>query len=279
MTYWQSLKSFIATNPELINLVSIALGVAGVILALYFYKRSIPIRQLSYACRTFRIISDKCQRVPELGVTYEGKNIPSLSVTKLAVWNAGTEALRAQDIPSSDPLVIATRGNKAQLLKVMFIEATHPANAAAVQIFVREGNELAKLTFEYLNPGDALLVDVVHTGTGIDDIELRGSLVGARIRKTTSDPETLTTSADSHGATTLVSVESGRAHEKFFGYAFLTMSACAAIASGVGAYFDFKGWRALPVFSVAFFALGLLVLAHVTRTYPPSKIREFDSDI
>jgi hypothetical protein len=47
MSYWESVKTFVATNPELINLVSIALGVAGVILAIYFYRRSKPIRQLS----------------------------------------------------------------------------------------------------------------------------------------------------------------------------------------------------------------------------------------
>jgi len=279
MTYWQSLKDFIAANPELINLVSIALGIAGVLLAVYFYKQSKPIRQLSFACRTFRIISDKCQRVPGLGVAYEGKDIPSLSITKLAVWNAGTEALRAQDIPSSDPLVIAVRGSKVHLLKVAVIEVTHTANAASVQFSVNDGNEPAKLTFEYLNPGDGLLVDVVHTGTGTDDIELRGSLVGALINKAASDPETMTTAAGPHAATTIVSVQSGREHEKFFGYACLAMSVCAAIATGVGAYFDFHDWRTFPFFSIGLFALGLLALAHAARAYPPSTIQQFDSDL
>jgi hypothetical protein len=115
MNYWESIKGFVSANPELINIVSIALGVAGVILALYFYKRSKPIRQLSFACRTFRMISEKHKNVPGLGVTYEGADIPSLSVTRLAVWNAGTEALRDQDIATTDPLFIATRGEKVKL--------------------------------------------------------------------------------------------------------------------------------------------------------------------
>lgn len=279
MTYWEPLKSFIAANPELINLVSIALGFAGVLLAVYFYRRSKPIRQLSFACRTFRIISDKCQRVPGLGVAYLGKGIPSLSVTKLAVWNAGTEALRAQDIPSSDPLVIGVRGSKAQLLKVAVAEITNTANAASVQISAHNGRELATLTFEYLNPGDGLLIDVVHTGTGTDDIELRGSLVGAMIKKTASDPETMTTAAGPHAATTIVSVQSGREHEKYYGYTFLALSACAAIATGVGAYLDFHDWRMLPFFSIGLFALGILALAHAARAYPPSKIQQFDNDL
>lgn len=226
------------------------------------------------------MISEKHKNVLGLGVTYEGVDIPSLSVTKLAVWNAGTEALRTQDIASTDPLLVTTRGDNVKLLKVTVRETTQPANASLVQHETRNGNEAARLTFEYLNPGDGILMDVVHTGTGTEDIELRGSLVGAIIKRTAADPETQTTYAGGPGAAVpVVSIESGRERARAYGYSSLGMATLTVLATWLGAYFEFRDWRAIPVFSVVFLALGLSSLAYAARTYPPSRIRKFDGDL
>lgn len=277
MDIWQLLLEFIAKNPELISLVSLAVGSAGIVLAFVFYKRSKPTRQIAYASRTFRIISDKCRKVAGLDVIFEGEFVPSLSITRMAIWNAGSEPLRTADIARSDPLSISPR-KAAIILKLHLLEVTRQASRVAL-----EGGKVVeephRLSFDFLNPGDGLMVEITHTGTGVDELELQGSVVGGRVRKAAADPETVTTIAGPHAATTIISVESGRSQTRIQIISVLGLAVLSFLGVTIGAVTNWFDWRPWSIVAISLFAIAVAINFFSAKKYPPSRIKEFDSDL
>src|SRR5258707_7193875 len=103
---WLPIKNFISGNPGIVAIVGVVGTISGIVLAVLFYKLSRPRRLLAYATRTFRVVPQGRIKLQGLQTTYYGYPVESLSVTRLAVWNAGNESIRRGDIPASDRPVI-----------------------------------------------------------------------------------------------------------------------------------------------------------------------------
>ena len=156
MELWASIKAFTSQNPELINLISLAIGVAGIVLAFVFYNRAKPVKRLAFATRTFRVISERHRSVVGLIVKMDGRVVPALSVTRLAVWNAGTETLRGEDFPSVDPLHIVSRRD-SDVIKAKVLETSRDViqvEIATSAVSVKS----ASVSLAFLDPGDGFLI-------------------------------------------------------------------------------------------------------------------------
>jgi hypothetical protein len=69
---WLSIKAFTGQHPELINLISHAIGFAGILFAYVFYKQTKAVKTLAFAPRTFRVISERHTSVAGLEVNFDG---------------------------------------------------------------------------------------------------------------------------------------------------------------------------------------------------------------
>ncbi len=104
LNLWPPIKQFISTNPEIVAIAGLMLAISGIILTVLFYRLSRPRKLLAYATRTFRVVPDKRIKLKSLGIRYNGHTVERLSVTRLAVWNAGNgihPAKRSRDEGSS----------------------------------------------------------------------------------------------------------------------------------------------------------------------------------
>jgi hypothetical protein len=265
---WETIRQFAARNPELVSVVSLGVGFASIVLALILYRASKPRRLLAYATRTFRIISGKAKRVKGLKVLYNEKAVPSLSLTRLGIWNAGNEALRRTDIPSVSPPVIHARKG-VSILEAQILETTSSANRIELTHFDGEVSGYA-IGFEFLDPGDGALFNIVHDGIEVQDVAITGGIIGGRIRRAATDPETLTTSPGPHAVTTM---QSGRSSAR--------SSALVALIvfTVVGIFIVFIN----PLVGFFLILLGGCLSAGVylisRRSYPPPQLKMFDDNL
>lgn len=263
------ITEYINNESALLNIISLGIGALGIALAGYFYIKSKPFKLIASASRSFRIISDRSQKVPGLEVSIHGKPASVVTVTRLAIWNTGNRTVDSSDIPSIDPLIIhSTKG--AHIFDIEVTEQTKNANQ--VSVVKSDASNNYQIHFEYLDPGDGALLNIVHNGKDVDEFTLKGSVKGGKIGKTGGADEAISAPASMVGPPIQLSM-SGREYFGLMGYLFLAASPIAAVA-----YFILKEKELLFTSGFALI-LGFAARALVKRFYPPSRIRAFDDDL
>lgn len=187
MDAWEALERFGQAHAGIITIISLVVAVVSIALAVVFYRMGKPIRRLSVATRTFRIVSNRVARLTGIAVTYRDSPVSAISFTRLAIWNAGTEPVRSHDVPEREPLRLATRQG-VTILAIDVGEKTREANQ--VGLVATDSAFPDTLKFDFLEPGDGVVLNIVHDGSGRDDVFLTGSIVGGSVRHTTALHET-----------------------------------------------------------------------------------------
>jgi hypothetical protein len=156
------------------------LQIIGVVLATVFsivfivialrWKRRLP----CYAVLSNTLLRDQTARLPALDVRFSGVAVQSLTIARVAIWNAGRETIRADDVATSAPLTLATPEN-ARILEARVIQSTSPPSAMNLAVWDR--NEV-RMTFEFLDHRQGSVIEVLHTGTTTQDLTLKGTIRG-----------------------------------------------------------------------------------------------------
>ena len=180
-------------------------------------------------------------------VLFEGKRVPALSVSRIAIWNAGTETLRGSDVAPRDPLCIL-HPSSADILKVKIIESSRTALEVALTATSADQNS-GQITFEFLDPGDGFLLEVVHTSTSVNTIGIAGSIMGARVVRTAADPAFTTTSA-SHGPP-IYSIESYRKNNLELARFLLWVSLFLAVSTALSFALHYREFGSATLFASA----------------------------
>lgn len=158
-TIWSSIRTSISNHPDIVAALGLAGTVGSIALAVLLYKLGKPRRLLAYATRTFRVIPDRRIKLPRLEVLYNTYPVQSLSVTRIAMWNAGNESLRRDDIPKTDPPVIYAR-DEIELFEGDVIESVAANNVTLIPVY--EPITGYAVDFEFLDPGDGAVFSIVH---------------------------------------------------------------------------------------------------------------------
>ena len=102
--FWSHITLF-AQSP-VFSVASFVLAVVGVILTIHFYRKGRRYKALSYTVRSDRLIEKLSDRFSKLKIIFGDEEIEALTVTRVALWNSGSESIRGEDIAKSDPLRI-----------------------------------------------------------------------------------------------------------------------------------------------------------------------------
>ncbi|WP_139195558.1 hypothetical protein [Halomonas daqiaonensis] len=104
-----------------VNSVFLTLAIAGISLSIYFYLQSKREKRPVFNVRTFPLIQNSLGTVPELSIAFKNKPVKTLSLTRLAFWNSGSETITKDDIVGADPLRIhGDGGGEILTVKVSF---------------------------------------------------------------------------------------------------------------------------------------------------------------
>lgn len=175
MTALQQLAEYLNHWPWL-NLVLLVLAITAIVLAVAFFIKSRRLKLPVYQVRTFRLIEDKVSKIEGMKILYRDQPIGNLSVSRVALWNRGSEPINDGDIAHADPLRIqVTSGFKLLGAEVSY--QTSPANDFSIAIDLP--NNTVRITFDYFHRDEGVVLRIYHTGTANTHINVCGTIKGA----------------------------------------------------------------------------------------------------
>jgi hypothetical protein len=175
-------------NSPTLNVVSFALGLLGIVLAIFFYVHGKVDRSVAYHVEPARniIINRELSIGEKISVLYKDQKLNGASViaVQCQVWNAGNSSLWPTNILA--PLRLKL-GPGAELLDISVIRQTRPS----VEHMVAQIEPLAEnqkpsgalLAFNILEPEDGALVQLVYVGKPDVPISIEGTVEGGTVRE------------------------------------------------------------------------------------------------
>lgn len=157
--------------------ISLAIGILGLAFGVVSYFAAISKPELSYCQQPVQTVMVRAGELSRLSVTYNGKPVMSdITATQIAIWNAGTKAIRSDDV--LEPITLK-------------IDAMTPILEAKVRYVTREvitfrvgqvESEVSELpvNFLILEPGDGAIVQLIYAGKPGVQIAMSGVLIGQK---------------------------------------------------------------------------------------------------
>jgi hypothetical protein len=269
-TIWSSIRTSISNHPDIVAALGLAGTVGSIALAVLLYKLGKPRRLLAYATRTFRVIPDRRIKLPRLEVLYNTYPVQSLSVTRIAIWNAGNESLRRADIPKTDPPVIYAR-DEITLFEGDVIESVAANNVTLIPVY--EPITGYAVDFEFLDPGDGAVFSIVHTGSKITDIRVNGEIIGGRVRRTVAHGER----PEDQDRDILKQKETPQSGRKQLRQVALPMWALCSFFGLIAIFWSHLS-EGLLLIIVGTIVPGCLLFVS-RRVYPPVRLKTFDDNL
>jgi hypothetical protein len=156
-------------------LVGIALFLVGIPLAYLIGRRNRQVPDLRRAVGFDRFVSLRRLFGPGVNFSFEGREIPTLSRSYLAIWNHRGDHVDGDTILATDPLRIVVDEDD-EILQVRLVSRSKVQNGLGV---APDGTSRA-VSFVYLEAGDGGIFEVLHTGSAPARIE--GTIPGARLK-------------------------------------------------------------------------------------------------
>ena len=142
------------------TLLGLVVGVVCLGVAAWVYVHPPRRHILAYQTAVVRYFDEARLSLPnKAAMTFKGDQVVRLARTTVVLWNAGTEALRGEDIVPADPLRISIA--EGQVLHHRVLQTT--SDATKIRVEPGTGGDL-EVRYCYLNPDDGVAVEVVHDG-------------------------------------------------------------------------------------------------------------------
>jgi len=170
------IDSLKTTLVSLIEDPQTALWVLGILIAYYWYRRSIRVAAMRFQSRTISLLDANTRNMfSELEMKFDGRQVQSLKRTRLVIWNRGTAAVRSQEFAEHDQLRMVCEGG--EILRCVVVKSSNKANNFVLPKY-SPGAESLTPSFEYFDPKDGVQLEIWHTGDA-SKIVAAGSIVGA----------------------------------------------------------------------------------------------------
>lgn len=150
------------------------------IISYIFYKKSNRERKPCWAIQTNNLIQGFHKIFNDLNIKYKEKEIDTLSISKIGFWNEGKQEIDSSDINLNSNLCIVTNSEGVRILDSKIIKVNGDGDFKA--LFCENENKV-KIKFSYLNKNWGGIIQVIHTGTSSDDLNLIGNIKGSKISK------------------------------------------------------------------------------------------------
>lgn len=155
-------------------------GTAIGVLSLYIGMMSFRDRKIRYALRTNNLMRGvNATKMPGATVTFAGfQNIENLSVTRLALWNAGRGGVTAADVVKEKPLVIRLSEPGAVILSVGIIQSNRPDDINKFRCEKASDGLSASVDFDFMDHNHGIVVQIFHTAVSHKGITMDGYVKG-----------------------------------------------------------------------------------------------------
>jgi hypothetical protein len=154
-------------------------AVAALAISFVFYRLGREKKRITYTAEVRNLVFRDKQSPGNLKITYDGREIKSLTRLTIYVWNSGTVPIKREDLVTrNSPMFRFAEGLVP--LQGTVVYQSRDANEVAVS------RETAAISFAYLNPVDGFVFDVFAEendeakGAGAlgKEVEITGEIVG-----------------------------------------------------------------------------------------------------
>ena len=145
-----------------IGVAGLLVGVAGLGIAVLMYKRPPKRTRLAYQQVVARYFDERDYALPDqAAMTYGDRQVKRLRKATVVLWNAGTEVLRGEDIVDADPVRLSVVDGRVLSHRVV----KTPDAANGLRLAPSECGNGFEIQYNYLNPSDGIVVELMHDGT------------------------------------------------------------------------------------------------------------------
>jgi len=155
------------------QLFAYLVGFTGTVLSILSFKKK-KIKPV-YIKRTTHLVQQKLSDVEGLSLQYDNQDIKNLTITNIAIWNAGKKTLKHSDISTNDKLRIETRKG-VTVLRHSILKVSNQANGITTNI--NDDNSSINVNFDYLDYNEGIAYQFIHNGESSNDILIKGSIIG-----------------------------------------------------------------------------------------------------
>lgn len=136
--------------------------VAAFIFAIYTWIAGKKRKELTCISNSYNVIRQGKSLTPELQMIYKGRSIEDFTVTNYAIWNSGNEVINCDDIVEERPLRILSNSCETAILDVQIVAESDETNKFLINSVT---DSVASIYFNYADPKDGVVVQVMHTGS------------------------------------------------------------------------------------------------------------------
>lgn len=218
---------------KIITYLGFIIGLIGLILAILFYIKSKKKKKIHFIKKTFKLLT-KPNDLPKLDIFYDEKKVEKMIITRFLIINVGNEIINGSEISNHDPLTILLP-IESQVFDVKILFANKKANMFTT---VQNKNSI-DLTFDFLDVGDGVVLQIIHDVENGDNINLLGTIKGARIVEKRVNKSSI--------------------KKNIFQVVFFTLCIGVGILGGSTEFFGFKLYIALPIILVIVSTISFLL--------------------
>jgi hypothetical protein len=161
-------------NHPLFQISSYIIGILGVLLSVYFYRKGKSQKVLSHFMNNFVVIGGQVNEFNKLSVFYDKVPVSNLTITEFYLWNSGNTIINGSDIAAMSNISIKCEGEGQVLEQEILICSDHSNNCKS-----KLSDNTIHLSFDYLRPNEGCKIKVTHTA---DNLRLEGKLKESEIR-------------------------------------------------------------------------------------------------
>jgi len=167
-----------------ITLITFIIAIA---LALFLYFKAKQTKGLSYYISNNLLIDRANTENPDqIEIFFLGTKVDKLYKTLIYIWNSGNQIIKKNELNTKDPFRLEIENNK-EILSIKIIKSTR--EVIDFNIYSEKYTNFHKVNFDYLDPNDGAVIEVLHNGS-IDDLKLKGTVMGiSKIKNMESNKE------------------------------------------------------------------------------------------
>lgn len=149
-------------------------GIAGLVLAVFFYFHSRRSGIVTVRSHEVSMLGTGAVFPEDVEVRYRGTPVARLTASTVWIWNAGKKTVRGSDVVALDPLSLSFDG---EILDCSIRRVTREAIRIAASASEEDGVGKVNWRFDFLDPGDGGILEVLHTGT-TEAPKCSGTIIG-----------------------------------------------------------------------------------------------------
>jgi hypothetical protein len=156
------------------GLGGVLLSILSIAAAVFLYRKSIRVSKPYYGVKGLQLIGSVPKSVEGVTVSFRGTAVPKLTLSLVAVWNAGRLPIRMTDFaPLGQPAIEAAP--EARILEATVVG--EPAEENRISAKLDDDGRRVALAFDYLGPMEGFVVRCLHTGAKPEAVRVKGTVI------------------------------------------------------------------------------------------------------